>query len=348
MKMSTNMEIAEDAGENIMIVGGGICGLATALAIHRGQFTSLDDNKLQQIPFGKDELRCVKSTEMMNILADNLPQNTVRFGCYVLSIELDPITSSPVLKLQDGTSLNAKVHCSISSILVPANVLKPCYHNLFSPTIKWSMNQVVIGCDGVNSTISYMLGVRATNTFNICVARGFTIYPSGHEFGSEFNMAKKDDVQVGLIPLTTNPVYWFVTGKYISQKTEFKISESKKLIADMAAASVKDFPSSIQEMVENCSQESLHFSEYLRYQAPWDLLRSRRFRVGTVIVAGDALHAMAPFIAQGGAASFEDAVVLTRCLARKTNVGNPSGIVSETMVEEALDEYLKKSGNQEF
>lgn len=33
--MSTNMEMAEDAGENIVIVGGGICGLATALALHR-------------------------------------------------------------------------------------------------------------------------------------------------------------------------------------------------------------------------------------------------------------------------------------------------------------------------
>ncbi|KAL6129500.1 hypothetical protein ACLB2K_072850 [Fragaria x ananassa] len=243
----------------------------------------------------------------MNILADNLPQNTIRFGCYVLSIELDPITSSPVLKLQDGTSLNAKI---------------------------------VIGCDGVNSMISYMLGVRATNTFNVCVIRGFTSCPSGHEFGSEFKMAKKDDVQVGLIPMTTSLVYWFVTGKYISQKF-IKVSQSKKLIGDMAAASVKDFPSSIKEIIENCSQESLHFSEYLRYQAPWGILR-RRFQVGTVTVAGDAFHAMAPFIAQGGAASLEDAVVLARCLARKTNVGNPSGLVSKTMVEAALDEYLKE------
>ncbi|XP_004307200.1 PREDICTED: 3-hydroxybenzoate 6-hydroxylase 1-like [Fragaria vesca subsp. vesca] len=255
MKMSTNMEMAEDAGENIVIVGGGICGLATALALHRkgirslvlerseslratgaaiilhangwraldqlgvasslrqtsipilsAQFTSLDDDRLQQIPVWKDELRCVKRTDLMNILADNLPQNTIRFGCYVLSIELDPIISSPVLKLQDGTSLNAKV---------------------------------VIGCDGLNSMISYMLGVRPTNTFNVCVIRGFTSCPSGHEFGSEFKMAKKDDVQVGLIPMTTSLVYWFVTGKYISQK--FKVSQSKKLIGDMAAASMKDF-----------------------------------------------------------------------------------------------------------
>lgn len=351
------MQMAGDTTENIVIVGGGICGLATALALHRkgirslvlerseslratgaaiilhangwraidqlgvasylrqtaipilsGQFNSLNNNKLQELPVGKDELRCVKRTDLINILADNLPHNTVRFGCDVVSIELDPITSSTVLQLQDGTSLNA---------------------------------EVVIGCDGVNSTISHMIGVTTKNIFNVCVVRGFTNYPGGHNFGSEFKLTKKDDVQVGLMPMTTNRVYWFITQKYISQ--DFKISESQKLIRDLAVASVKDFSSSIKEMVENCSLESLHFSEYLRYQAPWDILR-KSFRVGTVTVAGDAFHAMAPFIAQGGSASLEDAVVLARCLARKTTlVGIPSGRrSSKMMVEEALDEYLKE------
>ena len=115
------------------------------------------------------------------------------------------------------------------------------------------------------------------------------------------------------------------------------------MILNYAIEWVKDFPSSIKEMVKNCSLESLHFSEYLRYQAPWDILR-KSFRVGTVTVAGDAFHAMAPFIAQGGAASLEDAVVLARCLARKTTLaGIPSGKgSSKMMVEEALDEYLKE------
>ncbi|XP_050380865.1 monooxygenase 1-like [Argentina anserina] len=350
------MEMAEDASENIVIVGGGICGLATALALHRkgikslvlerseslrasgaaiivhsngwraldqlgvasylrqltvpilsGQFHSLDDDKLQKLPVGKDELRCVKRIDLMTILADNLPQNSVRFGCNVLSVELDSTTSTPVLQLEDGTSLNAKV---------------------------------VIGCDGVNSTISHMMGVMPRNIFNICVVRGFTSYSSGHDFDSSFKMTKKNNVQVGLMPITTNLVYWFITGKYISQK--FKISQqSHKVIRDITAGSVKDFPSSIKEMVENCSLESLHFSEYLRYQAPWDIVR-RRFRDGTVTVAGDAMHAMTPFIAQGGSASLEDGVVLARCLAQKTSAGNLSGRVSKKMVEEALDEYLKE------
>lgn len=35
------------------------------------------------------------------------------------------------------------------------------------------------------------------------------------------------------------------------------------------------------------------------------------------MVAGNALHAMSPFIGQGGSTSLEDVVVLARCLSRK-------------------------------
>ncbi|KAH0981377.1 hypothetical protein GBA52_008554 [Prunus armeniaca] len=206
------MEIG-DTKENIVIVGGGICGLATALALHRkgirsvvlersnalratgaaiivhpngwraldqlgvashlretaipilsGQFHSLNNDELKEIPVGKEELRCLKRTDLVDILANSLPRNTLHFGCEVLSIKLDPITSSPVLQLQGGRLLNAKV---------------------------------VIVCDGVNSAISNMMGVRAKKIFTISVIRGFTSYPNGHELGSQFRITKKDDYSGG-------------------------------------------------------------------------------------------------------------------------------------------------------
>ncbi|KAI5342450.1 hypothetical protein L3X38_010325 [Prunus dulcis] len=189
------MEIG-DTKENIVIVGGGICGLATALALHRkgirsvvlersntlratgaaiivhpngwraldqlgvashlretaipilsGQFHSLNNDELKEMPVGKEELRCLRRTDLVDILANSLPRNTLHLGCEVLSIKLDPITSSPVLQLQGGRLLNAKV---------------------------------VIGCDGVNSPISNMMGVKADKIFTISVIRGFTSYPNGH------------------------------------------------------------------------------------------------------------------------------------------------------------------------
>ncbi|CAL9004633.1 unnamed protein product [Prunus brigantina] len=347
------MEIG-DTKENIVIVGGGICGLATALALHRkgirsvvlersntlratgaaiivhpngwraldqlgvashlretaipilsGQFHSLNNDELKEMPVGKEELRCLKRTDLVDILANSLPRNTLHFGCEVLSIKLDPITSSPVLQLQGGRLLNAKV---------------------------------VIGCDGVNSAISNMLGVKAEKIFTISVTRGFTSYPNGHELGSQFRLTKKDDTQVGQLPMTENLVYWFITRKYTCQDSI--ASKSQKLVRNLALDSVESFPTSIIEMAKNCELDSLHLTEYLRYHAPWDTLR-RRFREGTVVLAGDAMHAMGPFLAQGGSACLEDAVVLARCLARTIHIDrNARG--TKMQVEEAFDEYLKE------
>ncbi|KAI5342449.1 hypothetical protein L3X38_010324 [Prunus dulcis] len=347
------MEIG-DTKENIVIVGGGICGLATALALHRkgirsvvlersnalratgaaiivhpngwraldqlgvashlretaipilsGQFHSLNNDELKEMPVGKEELRCLRRTDLVDILANSLPRNTLHLGCEVLSIKLDPITSSPVLQLQGGRLLNAKV---------------------------------VIGCDGVNSPISNMMGVKAEKIFTISVIRGFTSYPNGHELGSQFRLTKKNDTQVGQLPMTKNLVYWFITRKYTCQDS--MASKSQKLIRNLAVDSVEGFPASIIEMAKNCELDSLHLTEYLRYHAPWDILR-RRFRKGTVTLAGDAMHAMGPFLAQGGSACLEDAIVLARCLARTTQIHrNARG--TKMQVEEAFDEYLKE------
>ncbi|ONI20974.1 hypothetical protein PRUPE_2G043900 [Prunus persica] len=347
------MEIG-DTKENIVIVGGGICGLATALALHRkgirsvvlersntlratgaaiivhpngwraldqlgvashlretaipilsGQFHSLNNDELKEMPVGKEELRCLRRTDLVDILANSLPRNTLHLGCEVLSIKLDPITSSPVLQLQGGRLLNAKI---------------------------------VIGCDGVNSAISNMMGVKAEKIFTISVIRGFTSYPNGHELGSQFRLTKKNDTQVGQLPMTKNLVYWFITRKYTCQDS--MASKSQKLIRNLAVDSVEGFPTGIIEMAKNCELDSLHLTEYLRYHAPWDILR-RRFREGTVTLAGDAMHAMGPFLAQGGSACLEDAIVLARCLARTTQIHrNARG--TKMQVEEAFDEYLKE------
>lgn len=55
-------------------------------------------------------MRCLKRADLMQALADDLPPNTVRFGCTVLGIKVDPSTSYPTVHLDDGTVLHAKVN----------------------------------------------------------------------------------------------------------------------------------------------------------------------------------------------------------------------------------------------
>ncbi|XP_058777224.1 monooxygenase 1-like isoform X1 [Vicia villosa] len=339
----------------IVIVGGGICGLATALALHRkkikslvleksdelratgaaiivqangwhaldqlgvgstlrqtafqiqgGKFMSLSEDEPKEVPFGiNGEFRCLKRTDLIKAMANCLPQETIRAGCQVLSIELDPVTKYPQILLSNGSILQAKV---------------------------------VIGCDGVNSIVANMVALHPTKLlrFSTCVARGFTKYQNGHPFLSEFVMMSRGQVQLGRIPMTDKLVYWFVTR--LSTCQDSIISKDSALIRRSLMESMEGFPVHAMDMIRNCKLSSLHLTD-LKYRPPWDLLLNR-FSKGTIVVAGDAMHATGPFVAQGGSASIEDAIVLARCLAEKMN--NKGAVVERNVVEEAFDKYAKE------
>ncbi|CAM8886191.1 unnamed protein product [Rhodiola kirilowii] len=339
---------------DIVIVGGGICGIAVALALQRKGIQSvvlekydslgstgtsimikpsgwyaleqlgvadklrrtavlldgcqkvfLGSGKRTQITFGDveggkiPEARCLKRTDLIEAMADELLPNTVQFGRHVVSMKLDSYSGCPLLELSDGTQLKAKV---------------------------------VIGCDGLNSTIANYVGGRTINVSSVCSVRSFTSYEEGHHFANEFLVLSipSPNVKFGRMPMTDNLVYWFMTRDCSSQDPS--IYNKPELIKQSALQNVKSFPKEIQEMIKNSDTSSMHLGQ-LKYRPPWDLMW-RNFHKGTVVLAGDAMHAMGPFLVQGGTASLEDAVVLARCL---------SGVLEEGgRVERALGLYVKE------
>lgn len=101
-------------------------------------------------------------------------------------------------------------------------------------------------------------------------------------------------------------------------------------------------------MVARSDLSTLHLTD-LKYRAPWDLLGAD-FQRGPIVVAGDAMHAMGPFLAQGGSAALEDAIVLGRCLFLTDPPRHPTGVRSSQPsssrrrsamdIEEALSEFV--------
>ncbi|KAJ7982561.1 FAD-dependent urate hydroxylase [Quillaja saponaria] len=300
------MEGAEEI--DIVIVGGGICGLATTLALHRKGIPSvvlerseclraigggitmrnngwialdqlgvasklrqtslliqgaqdiwLHSGKQREFGYGESETRCLKRSKLIGTLAESLPLGTLRFGCHVVSIQLDPLTSYAIVQLNNGSTITSKI---------------------------------LIGCDGANSVVADFLGLKPAKPSSIWEVRGFTNYPNGHTFGNQFVPVHGDCDIMGRIPIHHKLVYWFVT-----QKREFqgsKASKDPKEIKNMTLESIKDFPRDIVDM--------------------------------------------------GGSAGLEDAVVLARCLERKLSktfkqTSGRQNMVKE--VEDALDEYVK-------
>nr|XP_043636041.1 monooxygenase 1-like isoform X2 [Erigeron canadensis] len=269
------------------------------------RIVSLDDGKEQLISIN-GEFRALRRKDIIDTLFDALPPATVKFGCQLESINTDTDTAKSVLRFLDGSSIIAKV---------------------------------VIGCDGGNSVVANYLNLKPTKIFSLCGVRGFTNYPNGHSFDHEFGLFRKDNILVGRIPMDDNMVYWFCAHPYLPE--DERTWESPELIRRSTLEVLSAHPQEIEEMIKNADINSFSLAR-LRYRTPWDLLTGTFYK-GAVVVAGDALHVMGPFLGQGGSAGLEDSVVLARHITQKglKQVGNERKIMVEGLGE-AFNMYAKQ------
>ncbi|XP_042382123.1 monooxygenase 1-like [Zingiber officinale] len=342
----------------VVVLGGGICGLATALALQRKGIKSLvleKSNKLRssgaaigiwangwhaldQLMVGSElrpkaiplseirevwlesnrtvvtscrevELRCLRRSDLIETMASKLPSESIRFGCKVVAVKLDHTTSFPILFLEDGIIIKAKV---------------------------------LIGCDGSDSIIAKSLQLKEPKVFPMAAVRGFTTYQSPHSFGTYFFRIRYKSITFGRIPINDKLVHWFIglanpAGDHLSRKD---LNFIKKIALD----SVRELPSEISEIVKHCDLDSLSI-HCVWYRHPWHLFTGKLSN-GTMTVAGDAMHVMGPFLGQGGSAGLEDAIVLARCLtqAMPSNLENSSSSHSNLhkRIDAAYRNYIKE------
>ncbi|XP_043696448.1 monooxygenase 1-like isoform X2 [Telopea speciosissima] len=336
----------------IIIVGGGICGLATALALHRKGISSTVVERseslraagaaigifangwrvLDELGVGQ-ELRS-KAIPLQAVRDESSRGESVSFMCLKRSDLINALANG----LPPDT---VRFGCQTLAINLDLQTAQPIVHLHDGTLIK---AEVVIGCDGINSVVADWLGLKAAKQFSLCALRGFTNYPNGHGFNNEFFRIRKNNTTLGRIPIDDKLVHWFIGRLWTPQDS--KISKEGKLIRDSTIESLikEDFPADMIEMIRNSDLESLTLQR-LRYRAPWEILLGN-FWKGTVTVAGDAMHVMGPFIGQGGSAGLEDAVVLARCLAKEMG-GNGSKREQQVLIQakrvgEAFDQYVKE------
>ncbi|XP_066321861.1 monooxygenase 1-like isoform X2 [Miscanthus floridulus] len=354
--------MAEAEAHSIVIVGGGICGLATALALHRKGIASLvlekstslradgagigvhangwrvleqlgvaaelretahlitvyhdvwqqgDRTSREKVPV-RTELRCLNRKDMIEALAKDIPAGMIRFGCRIAAIDADPSSHGAVLTMADGTTMKAKV---------------------------------LIGCEGTYSVVAKYLGLSPVRTIPRAVLRGFTWFPHGHSFENEFLRLRVGDFFIGRLTITDNLVHFFITMP--KPPTDVSTKDLKK-VRDVALKEMQDVecPAEIIDIVRDSDPESLNFVTEFWYRPPWEVIFGS-FQKGTVTVAGDAMHAMGPFIGQGGSAGLEDAVVLARSLARAVEDADGAGkdapaSAREKMIGKAIGEYIRE------
>ncbi|XP_021753040.1 uncharacterized protein LOC110718509 [Chenopodium quinoa] len=324
------MEIHTD----IVIVGAGISGLATALALHRLGIKSL-------VLESSDTLRAagIAFTTWTNAwraldalgIGDSLRQHHgPLFGIYTSSTVTGDLTSY-VSYTNKGKHGDHEVRCVRRKALLEALAKE-----LPSDTIRYSSKvasieesgliklvhladgstlkaKVLLGCDGVNSVVAKWLGFKKPSLTGRSAIRGCAYYKEGHGFEPKFHQFVGNGVRYGIIPCDDTAVYWFLTWSPSSEENK-NLQEADQLkLKQFVLSKLGKVPDQIRAVIEDTKVEEIVGSP-LGYRPPWEILYGNISK-DIVCVAGDACHPMTPDLGQGGCSALEDGVILARCLA---------------------------------
>ncbi|CAI9757792.1 unnamed protein product [Fraxinus pennsylvanica] len=353
--LDMDMDSMEET-HDIVIVGGGICGLATALALHRKGLRSIILEKSETL---RDTGAAIgirangwRALDQLGV-ASELRQRANPIH-RMRDVWIDVGKQQEILEIGECRCVKRNDLIKVLADALPPRTVRfgsqivsvnadqeNSYPTLQLYGDKSIQAKVLIGCDGSRSTVADFLGLKSTKKFAILSVRGLTSYPNGHAFDYELTRMRRGNILVGRVPITDKLVFWFVA--LPRTPSDEKLTDDPEVIKRLTSSKLSGFSSDVVEMIEGAELDSVTLTR-LRHRAPWDLLLTT-FRNRTVTVAGDAMHVMGPFLGQGGSAALEDAVVLARCLAQKVSAEDLSICSKKILINkagEAIDLYVKE------
>ncbi|GAB2291918.1 hypothetical protein Dimus_026168 [Dionaea muscipula] len=318
----------------IVIVGGGVAGLATALGLHRLGLRSLvlessDSLRVSGAAFATwanawralDALGIGNSLRTQHTRHQGLVTTSTASGVRAAVIPF-PANAASGSGEHEVRCLKRKVLLETLSKELPEDTIRfsskvvsiqdsgylKLLHLADGSVIK---AKVVIGCDGVNSAVATWLGFKKPAFVGRSAVRGYVVFEGGHGFEPDFMLFTGQGARYGIIPCDHSSVYWFFT--FISSSQDKEVERNPVKMKETVLNNLGKVPEEIREVIEKTELDDMICSP-LRYRAPWEILLGDVSR-DNVCVAGDAFHPMTPDLGQGACSALEDAVVLARCLA---------------------------------
>ncbi|KAL6858983.1 hypothetical protein ACP4OV_017985 [Aristida adscensionis] len=344
----------------VVIVGGGICGLATALALHRKGISSLVLEKSETLRADGVAIGVHangwRALEQLGVATELRETANLVTAYHTVWQQQNKTTLEPFSKelrclkrkdLVEALANNLPAGTIRFSCHIAAISADPVTHGTVLSTADGSTikAKVLIGCDGANSVVARYMGLGSPLQLPRFIILGLTNYPHGHPFGTQFRRLGGDDFAFGLVPVTENLVHFFMTRSSPSPD----MAKDERAAKEYVLEKLQDCPGELAEAVRRCdpATEPLRTVTKVWYRPPWQVMLGR-FQRGAVTVAGDAMHVMGPFIGQGGSAALEDAVVLARSLSRAVPARGGAATMSDRellqhdKIAVALGEYVRE------
>ncbi|XP_026430902.1 monooxygenase 2-like [Papaver somniferum] len=347
--------------EEVVIVGGGVAGLATALALKRVGIKSLVLERANELRVTGAALTLFPNAwialESLGV-AHKLTSVYKPFKGGRVTDVATGVTQETVLTENEGAEWLARGSRSVhrrallealleelpddtirySSKLRSIEKTKTCYEADSNAIILHLEDgttihaKVLIGCDGVHSVVSKWLGLKDVANSGRYAVRGVAVFPEGHGITHEMHQFVDKGWRFGFAPLTDTDVYWGIGYQTTANKEEEMAKGDPKVIQEKVLERVADLPQEAKDVIQHSDVPALSWAP-LVFRYPWDLIFGK-VSDGTITVAGDAMHPMTPDLGQGGCTALEDAVVLGRYIR--------NGVMSQKDLEKEIKLYVQE------
>ncbi|KAK6117469.1 hypothetical protein DH2020_048796 [Rehmannia glutinosa] len=343
--------------EDIVIVGAGVAGLATALALQRVGIGSLVLEQAESLRTGGTSLTFFKNGwKVLDAIGVGSQLRTQFLEINGIVVKSEDGRELRSFKFEDEDQSSQEVRAVERRILLEtlANQLPQNAISFSSKlkSIETSENdetmlkleddsqisaKIVIACDGIRSPVAKWMGFPDPRYVGHCALRGLGYYPNGQPFEPKVTYVYGRGVRAAYVPVS--PTKWHINitnipGRLLNsyQKTSDagpKITDPS-ILRQETEKLVKNWPSELLDVIRSSPDDTL-IRTPLVDRWLWPGI-SPPASTGKVVLVGDAWHPMTPNLGQGACCALEDAVVLAKKLAEAMKFGTST-------VEDAFRSY---------
>jgi 2-polyprenyl-6-methoxyphenol hydroxylase-like FAD-dependent oxidoreductase len=313
------------ATKRILIAGGGIGGMAAALALHRAgvdvtvyerarAFAEIGTG-LSLWPNATRVLQSLGVLKRIIALGDPVTQFNLQRsdGTPIASLPMSGY-STPGLCLHRADLYRALFETLPGTSLVANEVIQSFEQGADGVTARFASGQAIqvdglVGADGINSVIRAQLhGATPPVYRGYCVWRGVTANPGGLVRGhiSESWGAGR---RFGIMPIGRGRVCWYATRNGPASQPDPAAGRQQEVLGLF-----RDWHKPIPALIESTPSANI-----LKTDA-CDRPTLVQWGRGRVTLTGDAAHPMTPNVGQGACMAIEDSAGLAKMLATKMEV----------------------------
>lgn len=291
--------------KQINIIGGGIAGLTTALALqNKGiDFRLFEKNgqiTYENVGFGISA-NIFPILENLNILSETEKLGAKIKHFHFVDKKLNYINSFPIK--QPALSVNRKDFYQLILNRLPSDKI---FLNTEKLTADFDDAQIVISADGINSKTrkKWYPDLNKRNS-NQILWRGITKIQIEEKFKNSYHDFVGNNLRFAIIDTGNNSYSW-----YIIKQNDNTTHEPENYTREQLMSLFQNYHPIVKEIIQK--SDNIYFS-VLEDISPKHRKKLSWYK-GKTLLIGDAIHPTTPNMANGGCLAIEDAYLLTKML----------------------------------